>query len=128
MENENPMLRLIVYGKLKQMMMSYAGSKLRNIDKNLIRGIYLRRIKDFKEDLNERREEKKTLLSRLKTQLMKMKSIKKSSDLDETSSIDKVNRKTKKQKSRIKVLESSISLSDSMRSLKQSIHEEDLEG
>ena len=50
MENNNPMIRLIVYGKLKKMIMSYAEQKLHSIDRNLIRGIYLRKIKDFQED------------------------------------------------------------------------------
>ena len=48
------MLRLIIYGKLKKMMMSFANEKLQRIDRNLIRGIYMRKIKDFKEDLNEK--------------------------------------------------------------------------
>jgi hypothetical protein len=54
MENKNPMIKLIVYGKLKKMMTSYVDTKLHSIDRNLIRGIYLRKIKDFKEDQNEK--------------------------------------------------------------------------
>ena len=58
MENKNPMLRLIVYGKIKKMMMSYAGQKLKSIDKKLLRGIYVRKIKDFKEDQREKQGNK----------------------------------------------------------------------
>ena len=68
MENKNPMLRLIVYGKLKKMMMSYVGQKVKSIDKKLIRGIYVRKIKDFQEDLNEKTG-KTTMLEKLKSGL-----------------------------------------------------------
>ena len=70
MEKKNPMLRLIVYGKLKQMMMSYEGQKLRTIDKNLLRGLYVRKIKDFKEDLHEKFGSK-SLYARLKSEFVK---------------------------------------------------------
>lgn len=71
MENRNPMLRLIVYGKLKRMMMSYANQKLHTIDRNLIRGIYLRKIKDFKEDQQEKNVNK-SLFTRLTGKFLKI--------------------------------------------------------
>lgn len=65
LENENPMIKLIVLGRMKRMMKSYEGGHLQEIDKKLMRGIYLRNIKDFQEDYDEVMGNK-TLLSRLK--------------------------------------------------------------
>jgi hypothetical protein len=53
MVNSNPLIRLVIYGKLKRMMLSYVGDKVRTVDKNLIRGIFLRKIYDFDEDYKE---------------------------------------------------------------------------
>ena len=50
MENKNPVIRLITYGKIKRMMNSYIDSDLSKKDKNLIRGLWIRKIKDFDED------------------------------------------------------------------------------
>jgi hypothetical protein len=52
MDHKNPYIRLIIFGKMKKMLMSYADKKLKTLDKNLIRGIYLRHIKDFEEENN----------------------------------------------------------------------------
>lgn len=51
MENKNPMIRLMMYGKLKKMMMSFKGQKIKPIDKNMMRGLFLRKIKDYAEDV-----------------------------------------------------------------------------
>ena len=64
MNNDNPYIRLIIFGKIKKMMMSYVDSKLKNLDRNLIRGIYLRHLKDFEENQKEKMENK-TLYQRL---------------------------------------------------------------
>jgi hypothetical protein len=56
MESKNPMVRLVVYGKIKRMMDSFKNTKLMPTEKNLMRGIFLRRIKDFKEEYKERME------------------------------------------------------------------------
>lgn len=64
MENKNPMIKLIIYGKVKRMMMSYLKDKVKSVDKNLLRGVFLRKIKDFDEDYREAMENR-TLLSRL---------------------------------------------------------------
>ena len=56
MESKNPMVRLVVYGKLKRMMDSFKQGKLAPTEKNLMRGIFLRTIKDFKEDYKEKME------------------------------------------------------------------------
>lgn len=39
MENDNPMIRLMIYGKLKKMITSFRDSKLQQKDINLIRGL-----------------------------------------------------------------------------------------
>jgi len=70
MESKHPMIRLIIYGKLKRMMNSYLKEKIRTVDKNLLRGVFLRKIKDFDEDYKEAMENK-TLLSRLHGSMFK---------------------------------------------------------
>ena len=65
MENQNPMIRLVIYGRLKKMMMNFLGRKLTSIDKNLLTGIYLRNLKDFRDEVIEVNQNK-TLLERLK--------------------------------------------------------------
>jgi hypothetical protein len=64
METKNPIVRFVIYGKLKRMMTSYLGEKMRTVDKNLMRGIFLRKINDFDEEVREVLENK-TLLNRL---------------------------------------------------------------
>ncbi|CDW88099.1 accessory gland protein [Stylonychia lemnae] len=64
MENKNPLIRLVIFGKLKKMMKSYEGQKLKSIDRNLMRGIFQRKLKDFQEELIDQTENK-TLLQRL---------------------------------------------------------------
>ena len=53
MNHDNPYIRLIIFGKIKKMMMSYVDSKLKKLDRNLLRGIYLKHNKDFEEDMKE---------------------------------------------------------------------------
>jgi hypothetical protein len=53
MNHNNPYIRLIIFGKIKKMMMSYVDSKLKTLDRNLLRGIYLKQNKDFEEDMKE---------------------------------------------------------------------------
>jgi hypothetical protein len=64
MESKNPMARLVVYGKLKRMMESFKNAKLLPTEKNLLRGIFVRRLKDFKEEYKEKMESV-TLIERL---------------------------------------------------------------
>ncbi len=52
MEAKNPQRRLAVYGKIKRMVWTYKGQKIKDIDRRLIRGLFLRNIKDFTEDHN----------------------------------------------------------------------------
>jgi hypothetical protein len=65
MEHKNPIIKLMIYGKLKRMLTSYIGLDLKNEDKNLIRGVFTKKLKDFDEDRKELNENK-SLLSRLK--------------------------------------------------------------
>jgi hypothetical protein len=53
MDNKDPKVRLSVYAKLKRMMKTLKGSKLKAIDRRLLRGLFLRRLNDFDEDFKE---------------------------------------------------------------------------
>ena len=50
MESRNPMVRLVIFGKLKRMMKSYERVKLKTIDRRLLRGLFIRNLKDFDEE------------------------------------------------------------------------------
>jgi hypothetical protein len=65
MASSNPVVRLMIYGKLKRMMTSFMGDRLREKEKNLIRGIFVNKINDFDLDFKEKMENL-SLLDRLK--------------------------------------------------------------
>lgn len=65
MESSNPMIRLVIFGKMKKMIKSYEGTKLKSIDRRIFRGLFIRNLKDFDEDYKEKIANK-TLLMRLK--------------------------------------------------------------
>jgi hypothetical protein len=65
MENSNPLIRLVIYGKLKKMMKAFENKKLKFIERNLMRGVFQRKLKDFQEELLDQAENK-SLLERLK--------------------------------------------------------------
>lgn len=65
MESDNPFIRLMMFGRIKKMMNSYKGIKLKDIDKKLIKGLFIRNIKEFDEDEKEKWANK-SLLQRLK--------------------------------------------------------------
>ena len=50
MESKNPMVRLVVFGRLKRMIQSYKTQKLKAIDKRLLRGLLQNKLRDFDED------------------------------------------------------------------------------
>jgi hypothetical protein len=52
MENKNPLIRLVTYGKLKKMMGGFEGKKLKPLERNLMRGLFIRKLKDFVEEQN----------------------------------------------------------------------------
>ena len=53
MESNNPMVRLITYGKVKKMVTQFEDNKLDTMEKNMLRGMYQRKLKDFAEDQRE---------------------------------------------------------------------------
>ena len=53
MESKNPMIRLTIFGRIKKMITSYRNTKLRTFDRRLLRGLYLRNLKDFDEEYQE---------------------------------------------------------------------------
>jgi hypothetical protein len=52
MESDNPLVRLVVYSKLKKMMMGFVGKKIKPLERNMIRGLFVRNLKDFSEQRN----------------------------------------------------------------------------
>ena len=56
MENKNPMVRLITYGKVKKMMMQFQNSNIDYLEKNMMRGMFRRKLKDFAEQQKENQE------------------------------------------------------------------------
>ena len=50
MESKNPLVRFTVYRKIKRMMDTFKEEKIKSYERNLLRGVFLRKIKDFKED------------------------------------------------------------------------------
>lgn len=59
------MVRLTVLTRIKRMMDSYKQTKLKTFDRRLIRGLFIRNLKDFDEDYSEMLANK-SLLARLK--------------------------------------------------------------
>jgi hypothetical protein len=59
------MLRLVYFAKLKRMMVSYKNAKLKTFDRRLLRGLFIKNLKDFDEDYQELIQNK-SLLERLK--------------------------------------------------------------
>ena len=53
MESNNPMVRLITYGKVKKMVTQFEDNKLDTMEKNMLRGMYQRKLKDFAEEQRE---------------------------------------------------------------------------
>ena len=68
MDNGNPQIRLAVFAKTKKIIGSYREHKVKAIDRRLIRGLFVRNLKDFDEEYRERVKDK-SLLERV-TQAM----------------------------------------------------------
>jgi hypothetical protein len=64
MESKNPAIRLSVYGKIKKVMNSYKELELTEIDRRVLRGLFVKNLKEFDEDHRERMS-KLPLLERL---------------------------------------------------------------
>lgn len=54
MESKNATVRLSVYGKIKKVMNSYKDLKMTEIDKRVLRGLFVKNLKEFDEDHRER--------------------------------------------------------------------------
>ena len=65
MEHKNPIVRLTIFGRIKRMVNTYREHRLRTFDKRLVRGLFLRNLKDFDEDYYEMLANK-SLLERIK--------------------------------------------------------------
>lgn len=50
MESPKPMMKLAVFAKLKKMVSSYKDMELDDIDRKLLRGLFVKHIKDFDEE------------------------------------------------------------------------------
>ena len=64
MESKNPTVRLSVYGKIKKVMSSYKDLELTEIDRRVLRGLFVKNLKEFDEEHRERMS-KLPLLERL---------------------------------------------------------------
>ncbi len=65
MEHKNPVIKLITYGRLKKMMKQFEEQPIDSLERNMIRGMFKRRLKDFAELMKEETNDK-TLFERLK--------------------------------------------------------------
>ena len=65
MENPNPLIRLVIFGKLKKMINGFTGKNVEPLERNMMRGMFIRKLKDFAEDARDLTENQ-TLLERLK--------------------------------------------------------------
>jgi hypothetical protein len=54
MESKNPMVRLTVFGKIKKIVKSYNEISLNETDRRVIRGLFVKNLKDFDEDHREK--------------------------------------------------------------------------
>ena len=50
-----------MFAKIKRLIESYKGHKIKAIDRRLIRGLFLRNLKDFDEDYREKVQDKSLL-------------------------------------------------------------------
>eukprot|EP00347_Sterkiella_histriomuscorum_P023757 403333491 len=64
MENKNPVIRLMFFGKMKKMISSYSQIKIDHVDRRLFRGLFMRNLKDF-DELQEEQRGNKSVLYRL---------------------------------------------------------------
>ncbi|TNV82719.1 hypothetical protein FGO68_gene2428 [Halteria grandinella] len=65
MENKNPLVRLVTYGKVKKMMKEFKGRDIDMLERNMMRGMFRRKLKDFAE-LQQNNQEGLQLIDRLK--------------------------------------------------------------
>lgn len=69
MDSRNPLVRLSIFGRLKKMMNHYKTiGELGDTDRRLLRGVYLKKLNDFDEEMEDHAANV-TLLDRLKGSL-----------------------------------------------------------
>jgi len=49
MESKNPMVRLVVFSKMKKVIGTFKDQKLNDTDRRALRGLFIKRLKDFDE-------------------------------------------------------------------------------
>jgi hypothetical protein len=49
MENRNPLVRLVTFGKVKKMIKEFKDQSIDNLERNMMRGMFRRKLKDFSE-------------------------------------------------------------------------------
>ena len=64
MESPNPMIRLVVFSKLKKIIMNYRNQNLNEVDRRLLRGLFVKHLRDFDEEMKEKTK-RKSLVDRL---------------------------------------------------------------
>ncbi len=57
MENDNPLVRLVTYGKVKKMMKQFRDRDIDNMERNMMRGMFRRKLKDFAENQQDNQAE-----------------------------------------------------------------------
>jgi hypothetical protein len=63
MNNSNPLVKLVMYGKIKKMILQFKDKQLTSLERNMMRGLFLRKLKDFQEEAFKK--SKATLLERI---------------------------------------------------------------
>ena len=63
MEDSNPFVKLVMHGKIKKMILQFKDQKLTSFERNIVRGLFLRKLKDFQEETFK--HSKSTLLERI---------------------------------------------------------------
>ncbi len=58
------MMRLVIFGKMKKMLNKYSNHQINDFDRRLLRGLFLKKMRDFDEEQREKASSQ-TLLSRL---------------------------------------------------------------
>lgn len=69
LENKSQIIRLMMIVRLRKMIYTYKDSNLEKIDKQLIKGLFYRHIKDF-DELEKEKFANRSLLQRLKLQML----------------------------------------------------------
>ncbi len=55
-DSQNAFIRLIMFGRIKKIISGFEGKKLKTNDRNIIRGLFKRKLKDYSEELRERKD------------------------------------------------------------------------